>query len=368
MSQATTPTFQTTLQQYTQDISQMSSYATAIANTQLPNLSGFEIIDPTDYNNLSQAYESLVGSANDWLSGPQIVLEGLVTSLQNTSALANDQLVNAIAAAQLLQTTPADATALQSLNQNLISLSNVMSALSTNINKAASEVTAQQDIISNNTSALTTITNDITNLLAAANVDVASIQNSINTMNQTISSLQNDIVWTEILEGGGGVLMLIGFGLAITLNPLSFVVFFGGIVAASIEVGRRALDEQALATLQIQVNNLQNELTSDTAAAAAAQSAASTANSLTAQLNTILQNGSAIQQIEDFVNTVVTDIEQIQQSVQQAIAAEGNWPQVISDLESAQNEWQAIQQLVGNDSDFSISFSPAQATVLQAAA
>ena len=357
---------QTTVVDYTAAINTMQQLAQAINQSQIPDLSGFQTIDPTDYDKFVQSFSTMKTNAVTWLTQVQPDLQSLIGALSNSSALVTLELGNALSAAQVLQNNAGDSNALTTFNGALTSVANNLANLQTFVSSTATLVANNQSIITGSNADLASISTEIGNMLTTAGTSINNINSNISSLNSQISSLNSQIETLHVVEYGEGVLMLVGFALALSGNPSGIFMFFGGMVSISLEQAQLDVDQQMLPSLQSMVGTLQQELTTDTAAYAAAQTASAVTSALTTQLNQLIGAGTPMQQIESFVGESLSDLQQVFADVQQAQTDEGNWSEVIADIQNAQAEWQQIQQLVGKAVNYTVAFTPANVKVISA--
>jgi type IV secretory pathway VirB2 component (pilin) len=332
----------TAVTNYNAAVLTMAQYAQTILATNFSGLSG---IDSTDYANFIEAVGQMDNAAANWVQEVQPSLLNLTGTVTSANSLVNLYLTEALTSAQSLNSDPSNGALLQALNQAMTNASQNVNSLQSFVQSTANLVSQNSTLIPTATSSLTNVQNALTSALNQENAGVQGIQSSISQMQAKIASLQSPPPSAgEIVHGA---IFLVGFILTFATGGASWSVALcvNGFVGAALAANQNAdVTGQDLSELQTQVANLQNQLNDDNAIVAAATAIQSTASSLSTTLSNLVGDSSPLQQIQSFVTGNLQELQAVSASITQAQQDEGNWGDVVAQLQAASAEWQTLQQ------------------------
>ena len=337
---------------------QVCRYAVSINTTQLPAL----VTPPANYGNFVQTFAKANLDVMGWIKEVVPDFNDLPGAFINYNGLFQQQIATVQGYLTQLKANPSDPVILQNIRKALNTLITEAETCANTVSGLYDSITDYQGTIAPDDSALGGLCNQIT---AAEKVD----QSSIDQMNAVLANLQslvnarNELVTlnklANITEGifiamvgvGVGVVFTGGVGLIIGIGFGVGSAVFTTLVPAGSDIDY----QQTLQDIQNEMDNVNTEIGLIASTVALLQSLDNQFTQIIAQSGIAQKN---IQTVLDFWQQVQADAAQVVEDLE-AILAEQNIDQAISDLHAATAAWNAIEGYMQNIISVKYNINPA---------
>ncbi len=325
---------------YKQNVAAVNTLVTSVLASSLPTLNQ----NPPDWQDFVNAYEKANSDALNWVNDVMARLLDVPDEVRGYNNIISQLLQNAKTQADTLVSNPSDQSALDTLNQDLSSLSSQLNLITTFISGAVTSIRNFQDVLPDMATQLQSIATKSTQDAQADQQQIDKLNADIASLQSEIKSLTAAIIGLAIVDG---VALTIGVVATIALWPVGAAVWFVLGPAIAVATTYIALDAEKIKADKAAIAADQQEITGLTADVSTLHILANNFAAMASQTEEIEANLQAVlqewQNLESDVNAAITDI---RTAISDAGSADYN--AVVTDINNAITEWNETYAQAGD--------------------